>query len=94
MSMSSSQGMGSRFCCWKTSWKRYPRGKKPRILNGQIFKICQINKKICSAKGVAGWADGWEYKQVDLVRGNLVTLRALKMIITLFMEISIMEAEI
>lgn len=23
--------------------------------------------KLCSAKGAAGWADAWEYKQVDFM---------------------------
>ena len=90
--------MGSRFCWWKISWKMYPRGKKPGILNGQIFKICQINylfKKKNYAQ-LRVWQDGQMDGNINRLTlwGNLVTSRALKMIITLFLEISTMEAEI
>ena len=76
----------------------YPRGKKPGILNGQIFKICQINylfKKKNYAQ-LRVWQDGQMDGNINRLTlwGNLVTSRALKMIITLFLEISTMEAEI
>lgn len=39
-------------------------GKYLKSVKLTIFKK---KKKLCSAKGVAGWAHGWEYKQVDLM---------------------------